>query len=249
VFTLAFDSVRNRSLPDTHDPGQLPSIARSPHRGDLSHGCSSRASQLPHDRDAIRRCHNCVVSDELERYAAVLDQQRIRSNSATIVLNGGLTYPNLESAALQMRFMLELVPLGALVANRDWVEPVASAFARKDPGEAAKLVKRVNPDYWPIPAREVPNPSPGQERLLEGLQEGFVTESEWQAEWGYLSSLLHARNPFGEEPDLTPTRDRLLALHERIIRLLALHVLPLPDRNTAVLGRFRERMDERRSTT
>jgi hypothetical protein len=176
------------------------------------------------------------MPDDLELYASVLDQQRIRSNSATIVLNGGLTYPNLESAALQMRFMLELVPLGALVANRDWVEPVASAFARKDPGEAAKLVKRVNPEYWPRPARELPNPGSGQERRLEGLQDGFVNEDEWQSEWGYLSGLLHARNPFGVEPDLTPTRDRLPALHRRIIRLLALHVLPLPDRTTAVLG-------------
>jgi hypothetical protein len=71
--------------------------------------------------------------------------------------------------------MLELIPLGALIANRDWVEPVVSAFSRKDPVEAKRLVKRVNPDYWPFPGNPEVGP-PGVQKKHGTRSRVFVKD-------------------------------------------------------------------------
>jgi hypothetical protein len=177
------------------------------------------------------------ADDDRDLYIRLLDEQRLRSQAAEQLIGAGLTYPSLESAALQLRFMLELVPLGALIANRDCVEPVAYAFARNDPVEAKNLVKRVNPDYWPFAA----DPDIGRRGAHEaphtftGIRDGFVREEDWASEWGYLSSLLHAGNPYRDRPHLEATRDRLLGLLERI-RCLECHVLLLPGHDLALVG-------------
>jgi hypothetical protein len=178
------------------------------------------------------------AEDDRDLYIRLLDEQRLRSQAAQWLIESGLTYPNLESAALQMRFMLELVPLGALVANREWIEPVATAFARKDPGEAKKLVKRVNPDYWPFAGDvEAGKRLAGKARhTFTGIREGVLREQDWAPEWGYLSGLLHAGNPYRDRPDLETTRDRLIGLLERIRRLLKCHVLLLPGHDLALVG-------------
>jgi hypothetical protein len=172
-------------------------------------------------------------SDE-ELYARVLDEQKLRSDSAKWFLDGGDTYINLESAALQLRQMLELIPLGALVANRDWVEPVASAFAKKKPGEAKGLVERVNPEYWPKPGL-VKRDDKGL-YTMHALDDGYVTESEWADEWGWVSGLLHARNPYKGHPDQVDAHQHLRTLHARLLRLLAQHVLALPDQDRLLIG-------------
>lgn len=174
-------------------------------------------------------------TDELDLYAAALDQMRVRGQIAAEFLEPPVTYPRLESAALQMRMLLELVPLAALVSHRGDVESVASAFRRKDAVDAAKILRRVNPNYWPKPVRQVPTPQgPGRDELVP-VTEGFVTETEWQTEWGFLSSVLHARNPFIGEPELAGLVQRLVALHARIVTLLNLHWVDRPGRS-ALLG-------------
>jgi hypothetical protein len=180
-------------------------------------------------------------------YASVLDEQRIRCEHADWFLSGGNSYINLESAALQLRQTLELIPLGALVANRDWVEAVASAFDRKAPGEAKKLMERVNPDYWPMPGAPVAGPN--TELGFERIADGFVTEDEWPSEWGYVSSLLHARNPFKGHPGQEAAHEHLTQLHARLRRLLDYHVLTLPAQDVAWIGILRDDSGQSRVLT
>ena len=53
------------------------------------------------------------ADDDRDLYIRALDEQRLRSQDAERLIGAGPSYPNLESAALQLRFMLELIPLGA----------------------------------------------------------------------------------------------------------------------------------------
>jgi hypothetical protein len=172
-------------------------------------------------------------------YVEVLKQQRLRGEVAKQFL-AAATYPNVESAALQLRFILELIPLAALIANREWVEPVAAAFDRKDPMEARKLVKRANPEYWPVPGERTSYVRDGPDQRgrheFVGIRDGFLTESEWASEWGYVSRWLHARNPYRAAHDLDDERIRLTDLLARIRRLLACHLLLLPAHNVALIG-------------
>lgn len=118
-----------------------------------------------------------VAEDDRALYANLLKQQKLRSGVAEILLGAEQSLPNIESAALQLRFVLELIPLAALIANRDWVEPVSAAFDRKDPMDARKLVKRINPEYWPVPGvrESYQRSAPGERGGIPSS--GFVTAS------------------------------------------------------------------------
>ena len=63
-----------------------------------------------------------------------------------------------------------------------------------------------------------------------------MTETEWVREWGFLSSLLHARNPFQSDPEINALQDHLAELLNRITALLNLHWLDLPDGDDSLLA-------------
>ncbi len=177
------------------------------------------------------------IDADLSLYADVLEQIRRRGDAAREFLSPPISYPRVESAALQVRFMLELIPLGSLIAHLDLVAQVASAYSRKKPDEAAKLVKQVNPDYWPKPIVHIGTPE-GEPDRWEDVTEPFVAEGEWQAEWGYLSSLLHARNPFSPLPDLNEAHGRVAGIYRRLVVLINLHQIRLPDAGVLVIGQI-----------
>lgn len=173
---------------------------------------------------------------QLSLYAEALDKIRARGDVARDMLTPPRTYQRLEAAALQMRLILETIPLAALVTHQEHVQEVAAAFARKGPREAAKLVERVNPDYWPKPVRQVPTPEGPARDRLDTIDDGFLTRAEWQQTWGWLSSVLHARNPFKGEPDIDALAAELEDVLSRITTLLSLHWLDLPDGADPLLG-------------
>lgn len=145
----------------------------------------------------------------------------------------------LEYAALHLRTSIEFVALSSLVANRPEVEQVATAFHKKDADAAAKIVKRLNPHYWPKPVRLVIPPDRRPPWVLEPVTEGFLREEDWRAEWGYLSSLLHAPNPYRvtpsqPRPDLGTLATRLGDIHDRLARLLFRHQVTLLDQNVVL---------------
>lgn len=63
-----------------------------------------------------------------------------------------------------------------------------------------------------------------------------MTEGEWVREWGFLSSLLHARNPSQSDPEIIALHARLADLLNRITTLLNLHWLDLPDGDDPLLA-------------
>ena len=70
--------------------------------------------------------------------------------------------------------------------------------------------------------------SPGKIRQLLPV-EGALTEDRWLREWGMLSELLHARNPFAPPLDVERAHTDLVRLASEIITLLTHHVLKLAD--------------------
>lgn len=68
-------------------------------------------------------------------------------------------------------------------------------FKVKDVTETRKLVREVNPEYWPTPLEGGLRNSDG---ALTGQRfEGdFLREHEWGRKYGFLSELVHAKHPF-----------------------------------------------------
>lgn len=161
---------------------------------------------------------------EIDRYAQVLSEIKARMLEVE-KLDPSLPFPDVEIACLHLRIVLEAIVMSSLVANQHAVGAVAAAFDKGDVGQVRKVVKRVNPDYWPRPVRDVRKES-GTSRW-EDVDEGFLMESDWGSAYGLLSAALHARNPFGEPLDAKHYRAKLHELHAAIARLLQLHLLTI----------------------
>lgn len=179
-----------------------------------------------------------ISTSDLYQYRSVLRQIKVRMAYAV-----RLPLPRnewwLEAAALQMRKTLELIVLGSLVTNRQAVEQVSTAFHRRDADGARKLVRQVNPRYWPVPTRQIEE---GEGRFrLEDVSEGFLREEEWGREYGFLSELLHAENPFKDESPMGPQFERIEGLMQRTKALLNHHWIYLADEEVAVVAMMQTR--------
>jgi len=96
-------------------------------------------------------------------------------------------------------------------------------------------VRNANPGYWPKADRAYDEP--GKIRQLLPV-EGALTEDRWRREWGMLSELLHARNPFAPPLDVERAHTDLVRLASEIITLLTHHVLKLADGGGLLVGQI-----------
>lgn len=159
--------------------------------------------------------------EEMDRYRRVLEQVAMRLEAVDRLLSqegrGGL---EAEWAALQLRTVLELIVFGSLITNRDAISQISSVF-KIGPAEARKTMRRANPDYWPTPVdRAVVS-----DGSIQGtaVTEGFLTEAEWGAEYGFVSQLLHAQSPYEAPRDASGDIEHLRQLARRILCLLSEH--------------------------
>lgn len=139
--------------------------------------------------------------------------------------------------AVELRIALELIVLGSLVTNRDAIATVSSVFKVKEATDARKLVREVNPNYWPRPIESGPRDDEGAltGRPFDG---DFLRENEWGREYGFLSELVHAQHPYSDPRDRASDVERLRALFYRIAILLRQHAIVLAGNQDAYLAQL-----------
>jgi hypothetical protein len=187
--------------------------------------------------DSFARADAEVPRDDRGLYVEVLMQIAERLEAAEQWLDLGASTRNVEYAAFHLRMVLELIVMGSLVTNRERIEEVATAIAKKRAREIRKNVKAANPDYWPLPARISADERPVQVQMSV---EGALTEAAWGREWGKLSALLHAQNPLASPVDVEKAHVELGRLSTAIRKLLNQHAVALADRNYMLLGEIGE---------
>ena len=182
-----------------------------------------------------------VSAPDVNLYADVLQQIKVRLDEADQFL---VTCPTdwsaelvLERAALHLRKIIELVVLSTLVTNRAELESVSGKLHKQDADGARKLIRRVNPDYWPEPIRTTLK-GPGRHFEMLPVTDGYLTEAEWGKAYGWTSNILHARNPLSDSFDGHGSCERLEALARKVRTLLTEHRVHLVGRGTTVLGKL-----------
>jgi hypothetical protein len=185
-----------------------------------------------------------IQEEDRLRYENILREIRGRTEFATSLLQiannsrplgATLGLPavlQIESAAVHIRKILELIVFGSLVTNRREVESVARAFREADVDDARKLAKRVNSNYWPTPLapfEPVALPEIARQRPLEGAE--YLREADWGRAYGDSSAVLHAANPYAPTRDMETVLDALRNWTKKIIALLNHHQVTLVDRN------------------
>jgi hypothetical protein len=172
---------------------------------------------------------------DLERYETVLRQLGERLRLVRQLLDQPVT--QLEWIAVELRIALELIVLGSLVTNRSAISTVSSVFKIKDVAEARRLVRDVNPEYWPTPLESGRQDEQGAQ-TAQRFEGDFLRENEWGREYGFLSDLVHAQHPYTAPRDLTSVTERLSALFYRIAILLRQHLIVLAGNRDAYLGQL-----------
>jgi hypothetical protein len=173
------------------------------------------------------------VSVETERmlglYNFLVRQMSLRLGAARQFLIEPPTWVGVESAAQQLRHVLELILFSGLVAHRTTAGHVRDRLAKHDKDRARALVERINPKWFPVPFKDE-RQADGSRQLVR-LTEGFLVADEWGPAWGAASVLLHARNPFRVPGSETAEQrhDEMVQLQNKLLRLLDQHYTAIPD--------------------
>ena len=141
-----------------------------------------------------------ISNDELcQKYIACMEGIKKRTEVVTGFVRGEISVKyvatTVESAALQLRKILELIALSSLVANHEQYSKYRANF-RKD-WNAKRILEtldKANPKFYPVPTRQV--------QVDKGrfdtphIESGYLTKDEFVVLYDRCSTILHTDNPF-----------------------------------------------------
>ncbi|HEX5422745.1 MAG TPA: hypothetical protein VFW94_04300 [Candidatus Acidoferrales bacterium] len=182
----------------------------------------------------------CDLMEELKRRTAVVD--------FFLVGGGHALYqpPTIESVALQLRKMLELIAFGSLVANRDSYSAAYANFAQHwNARLMLRDVERINPDFYPRPVVEAPSPDPRAIHSLKDRASDYLTKDEFEKAYEKCGAILHAENPYGSRIDYAYYTQRLPAWRTQIANLLNNHQIRLVGEPGFWLIHMQENQDDK----
>jgi hypothetical protein len=193
---------------------------------------------------------------DIELYAAMLTFTMQRIEIADEILSRKPSRAvDVEACAVQIRIALENIVMSTLIANRPAVAAVSNAFANKTAGDARRIVKSVNPNYWPTSFvfRREESKFDGDRWFMTEPEEPYLREEDWGKAYGFCSTLLHAVNPYQYlDESATPLRDQLsghvatLKSYSKMIRtLLWRHQIHLTETNVTLICRIPNDLSER----
>ena len=105
----------------------------------------------------------------------------------------------IESMALQVRMITELIALGSLAANKPLFEKNLKKFKKLyHPKEVLRDIEKLNPEFYPEPIVEIQAKDDSQIGEFVSLKSGFMTSDELIEVHGRCGDMLHAKNPYGK---------------------------------------------------
>ncbi len=175
-----------------------------------------------------------LTQQDLERYGDVLAEIQARVDYAWSLLEDVSERFDLEAAAMHLRTAIELIAFATLAVNRQSLEEISSVLHKADWSAARKLLKRANPQFWPVPYCE--RIDANGPRAFVQITEPYLEEANAGAEWGFLSTFVHAENPLSPLVIEAATVERMRAIATRIRNLLSVHTADLGGSQRLVLG-------------
>lgn len=170
--------------------------------------------------------------ETLDKYAACMEEIKNRTEVIHSFVEGQSITPfkqtTAESICLQIRKVLELIAMSSLVANKDQYSKIREKF-HKD-WHAKRIlndIEGVNPEFYPVPCRQVLDKNTGNPAENIALKSGFLTRKEFENIYDRCGGLLHANNPFSKEKDIDNFIKIVPEWMEKIRKLLNLHEVQL----------------------
>lgn len=140
---------------------------------------------------------------------------------------------DIEFLCLQFRKILELIAFSSLTAHRHEYEEARKSFDRDwKADKILESVKKLNPDFYPMPRKQIINNVTGKVEKLEEITDSYLTEDKFIEVMKTCVDFLHAKNPYRETyADLLKLRKKMCVWRKEIITLLNHHIVQLPDQD------------------
>lgn len=176
-----------------------------------------------------------MKKNPLEMYLQNMTEIKKRHEVILAILNHRATtsvkITDIETIALQIRKILELVALGSLVLNKEKYSEMHKNFSSQwNAKYILNDIERINPSFYPKPIDEVPIKY--QSRIINNLQEkkdGFLTKDEFIELYDRLGGLLHTNNPFVEKDNVSEFEKNIIDILNKIKNLLNSHIIKIYD--------------------
>lgn len=177
-----------------------------------------------------------LTDEDLSLYAEQMTRIKYRIDHASAFLSPPITYPRVEAGLLQVRQALEAIMVSSLITNRSAIEQATAAIVDRNRRhrEVYKLVRKLNPDFWPKPVSNRWDEAHTTVLAFEYVEDGFLREEDYLRTWGQLSEWLHARSPFRLMPDPHPAVELGSATVSKLRVLLNQHYVTLLDRSQSI---------------
>ena len=136
-----------------------------------------------------------------QRYLACMEEIKKRTSVVTAFvrreINSKYIITTVESVALQLRIILELIALSSLVANREQYRRYRANFKKDwNAKRILETLEKANPRFYPVPTQQV-LVSKGLYNTPQ-IESGYLKKEEFIILYDRCSSILHANNPFSE---------------------------------------------------
>jgi hypothetical protein len=136
----------------------------------------------------------------------------------------------IESEALQLRKILELIAYASLITHKEDYKKIQDNITRLWRAKnIINQIEKLNPEFYPIPTSGLKN---GKWNTLRGK---FLTKKQFEYLYDECGKILHAKNPFSKLPQ------KSIAFHKkvpeyvfRIEKLLCQHRVKLVGNNDEI---------------
>ncbi|MBD3612385.1 MAG: hypothetical protein HUJ13_08260 [Hydrogenovibrio crunogenus] len=187
---------------------------------------------------------------DIDMYCSVMEEIKKRTSVINFLLSGNghvLFEPTtLESIALQIRKILELIAMASLVANKKEYQKVYSNFAKAWNAEyLLKDLSRVNADFYPKPLLEKPSEELGITSHLIDRNNDYLTKEEFIKIYKKCGAILHASNPLGRKIRYEYYKKNIPEWVQKIMNLLNNHQIKLIHHNGFYLIHMKEDRDDK----
>ncbi|MEP3825465.1 MAG: hypothetical protein ABJM19_12795 [Marinobacter sp.] len=167
------------------------------------------------------------------KYASLMWECRYRLETLRDFVEGRThcTYlqTTIESEALQLRKLLELIAFASLVSYQDAYRSIRDDIAKD--WHAARILKKIegiNPDFYPTPVR-------GHDgKRWRKLSGGYLTRRQFSQLYDKCGAMLHTKNPFSKGKNSLAFHNQVPEYLRRIEQLLSEHYVRLAKTNELV---------------
>ena len=177
--------------------------------------------------------NNTILNKFLVKYGDLMVEIKNRINSALDMLGRDdqpVSVINLESAALQIRKVIECVMHASVVVN---IDNISNGLTKEwDANKLMARIEKINPNYYPQPVKL---------EIKQGVKtwapdKGFISKADFKNLYNKIGELAHVKSPFNNKKiDVQTIKKEMVSDLKQLMKLLNHHFVPLPDGKSRIV--------------